>query len=120
MLNQRLQQKLLQKLSPQQILLMKLLHEAVGVPGLDHEGQVEVVGSLTDLEDPTLFEYFKRRAQPVEDGADAKPNQADGGTVRKNLNFAVFFKPSGQFPQGGLIGHVGAGIQRDGHIGFGG
>lgn len=53
MLNQRLQQKLLQKLSPQQILLMKLLQ----IPGISLEQrikqEIEENPVLEDLADPT-------------------------------------------------------------------
>ncbi len=70
MLNQRLQQKLLQKLSPQQILLMKLLQiPAIGMeqrikqeieenPALDIDGNEEQEETVDDLENEKEVDEF--------------------------------------------------------------
>lgn len=70
MLNQRLQQKLLQKLSPQQILLMKLLQiPAIGMeqrikqeieenPALDIDGNEEQEETVDDLENDKEVDEF--------------------------------------------------------------
>ena len=70
MLNQRLQQKLLQKLSPQQILLMKLLQiPAIGMeqrikqeieenPALDIEGSEDQEDTVDDLDDEKEVDEF--------------------------------------------------------------
>ena len=88
MLNQRLQQKLLQKLSPQQILLMKLLQiPAIGMeqrikqeieenPALDIDGNDEQEDTVDDLEnekevdefgDDIEIEDFQRQGRRIPD-----------------------------------------------------
>lgn len=81
MLNQRLQQKLLQKLSPQQILLMKLLQiPAIGMeqrikqeieenPALELDGDEDQEDTVDDLEDEKELDEFGDEIE-VEDFKD--------------------------------------------------
>jgi len=76
MLNQRLQQKLLQKLSPQQILLMKLLQiPAIGMeqrikqeieenPALEIEGQEDQPDSQDDFDNQNETDEFGDDIEP--------------------------------------------------------
>ncbi|HRY31414.1 MAG TPA: RNA polymerase factor sigma-54 [Bacteroidales bacterium] len=80
MLNQRLQQKLLQKLSPQQILLMKLLQ----IPSVSLEQrikqEIEENPALEDLADPTEAAYESETGQKEE-------NQEENEEVSKDDEF---------------------------------
>ncbi len=81
MLNQRLQQKLLQKLSPQQILLMKLLQiPAIGMeqrikqeieenPALEVEGSEDQEDTVDDLDDEKEVDEFGDEVE-IEDYKD--------------------------------------------------
>jgi RNA polymerase sigma-54 factor len=83
MLNQRLQQKLLQKLSPQQILLMKLLQipsialeqrikqEIEENPALEETDEEEILDADVDYDEPVDAEEFD---QEKEEEIEAKDN----------------------------------------------
>jgi RNA polymerase sigma-54 factor len=77
MLNQRLQQKLLQKLSPQQILLMKLLQ----IPSVALEQrikqEIEENPALEDLEDTEIIEDFDENLEDIEPQDDAEREAAE-------------------------------------------
>lgn len=70
MLNQRLQQKLLQKLSPQQILLMKLLQ----IPSIALEQRIK----QEIEENPALEEFEEQELQEPDDGADESFEEETG------------------------------------------
>ena len=89
MLNQRLQQKLLQKLSPQQILLMKLLQ----IPSINLEQrikqEIEENPVLEDLSDPTESDYDENQNQEgkeSEEDADEVPTEDDEFNIEDYLD----------------------------------
>src|SRR5690625_5292539 len=100
-------------------LLVKLGNEAVGVAGFNHKAQVEVVGRLADLQDAALFEHLERRPDLVKNGANAQPNQADGGTVAENIDLAQARQAPRQVVEHVLIKNVGAGVEGHCNVGFG-
>jgi RNA polymerase sigma-54 factor len=77
MLNQRLQQKLLQKLSPQQILLMKLLQ----IPSVALEQrikqEIEENPALEDLEENEVIEDFDENFEDSEPQDDSEREEAE-------------------------------------------
>jgi len=76
MLNQRLQQKLLQKLSPQQILLMKLLQVPTMALEQRIKQEIEENPALEDLEDVTEVEDDNSEAED-EHSEDTNDNAED-------------------------------------------
>src|SRR5882672_5620358 len=68
--------------------LVQLMHQAIALRLVDHEGEVQVVRSLGHQIDLLILEQFKGRSELMQDAANIVAQQAQGGAGSQDLDAA--------------------------------
>ncbi len=89
---------------------VQLLDQAVSMLGVDHEGQVKIIGRLGHQMHRLLLKDLQCRPELVENGADLAPDQGHGCAVLDDAHATQTPEVIRKQIQGARIDRAGAGI----------
>ena len=99
---------------------MKALDQSVALVLINDEGEVQVVGCLTDKVNPAIRQQLEGAAESVQDAADILANQTHRGTRPDDLGTTEWREITLQRSERRGVECVGLRIERHGDVGLGG